>query len=195
MPMCIFLMQYYDNWSPACLCYTAMHGSYGLLWLLKHFTFRDPKWDVKTTVMGSINSFLTVLGPYWIAAYLLMSKAVEEPSMPWCAFCVVMYVLGVTMMMVADAHKHFVLRAKRGLITDGLFTYIRHPNYTGEMLLYGSFAALVGHPVPWLVLAWVWGMIFFPNMLAKEASMSRYPEWAGYYARSGMLLPPLSSLF
>ena len=34
--------------------------------------------------MGSINSFLTVLGPYWIAAYLLMSKAVEEPSMPWC---------------------------------------------------------------------------------------------------------------
>jgi hypothetical protein len=28
-------------------------------------------------------------------------------------------------------------------------------------------------------------------MLRKEASMSRYPEWAAYEARSGFLLPRL----
>ena len=29
------------------------------------------------------------------------------------------------------------------------------------------------------------------NMLMKEASMSRYPEWDAYKARTGMLLPRL----
>jgi hypothetical protein len=28
-------------------------------------------------------------------------------------------------------------------------------------------------------------------MLGKEASMSRYPEWAAYKSRTGMLLPRL----
>jgi hypothetical protein len=45
--------------------------------------------------------------------------------------------------------------------------------------------------IPWLVLAWVWIGVFLPNMLAKEASMSRYPEWEAYAARAGMLLPRL----
>ena len=43
---------------------------------------------------------------------------------------------------VADAQKYFTLRLKRGLITDGMYRYIRHPNYLGEMMLYGSFAPM-----------------------------------------------------
>jgi len=57
------------------------------------------------------------------------------------------------------------------------------------MMLYGSFAALSGNWLPWAVLAWVWTGIFLPNMLRKEASMSRYPEWPAYKARTGFLLP------
>ena len=69
---------------------------------------------------------------------------------------------------------------------------MRHPNYLGEMVLYGSFAVVAGHWIPWLVPAWVWLALFVPNMLGKEASMSRYPEWAAYKARTGMLLPAAS---
>jgi hypothetical protein len=93
--------------------------------------------------------------------------------------------------MVSDAHKHFVLQVRRGLITDGLFSRIRHPNYLGEMMLYASFALLAQHWAPWLVLLWVWAGVFLPNILAKEASMARYPEWAAYRARTGLLLPRL----
>ena len=39
--------------------------------------------------------------------------------------------------------KYFVLRARRGLITDGLFSRCRNPNYLGEMMIYGSFASMV----------------------------------------------------
>ena len=44
----------------------------------------------------------------------------------------------------ADVQKYFVLRAKRGLITDGLFSRSRNPNYLGEMFIYGSFAGNAG---------------------------------------------------
>merc|ERR1712220_44543 len=102
--------------------------------------------------MGSLNSLLFVLGPYWIAPYLLMSRTVLAPSGLRCLVCLVAYVLGVVIMTVADAHRHFVLQVKKGLIRDGLFRHIRHPNYLGEMMLYGAFAALVGHWVPYAVL-------------------------------------------
>jgi hypothetical protein len=39
------------------------------------------------------------------------------------------------------------------------------------------------------VLAWVWLGVFLPNMLRKDASMARYPEWAAYRARTWLLLP------
>jgi steroid 5-alpha reductase family enzyme len=46
-------------------------------------------------------------------------------------------------MIAADAQKYFTLRLQPGLITHGMFRYIRHPNYLGEMMIYGSFALMV----------------------------------------------------
>jgi hypothetical protein len=57
------------------------------------------------------------------------------------------------------------------------------------MMIYGSFALMVWHWLPFLVLAWVWGGLFTVNMIMKEASMSRYPEWPDYKARSRWLVP------
>ena len=41
-------------------------------------------------------------------------------------------------------------------------------------------------------LAWVWLGLFAVNMVLKEASMSRYPEWAAYKKRSWGLIPFVS---
>jgi hypothetical protein len=35
------------------------------------------------------------------------------------------------------------------------------------------------------------GSIFYVNMLSAESSLSRYPEWKTYKARSGMVFPKL----
>ncbi len=71
----------------------------------------------------------------------------------------------------------------------GMFRFVRHPNYTGEMMIYLGFALLVWHWLPFVVLAWVWGGLFASNMMAKEASMSRHPEWAAYKARTRRVIP------
>ena len=38
----------------------------------------------------------------------------------------------------SDAQKHFTLKVRIGLITDGFFTRIRHPNYLSEMMIFST---------------------------------------------------------
>ncbi len=184
------LMAAYDNWSVTAWTYAALHGSYGLVWLAKDRVFPDPNWERRVTFGGAVMLWLGALGLYWIAPVIVVTQRVEAPP-PLLFGAALLYALGVTLMVGADAQKFFTLRVKRGLITTGFFARVRHPNYLGEMMLYASFALLARHWAPWVVLAWVWGSVFLPNMLRKERSMARYPEWAAYVERSGFLLPKL----
>ena len=192
--VCLFLMHYYQNYGVAAQCYTVAHGSYGLVWLLKHFVIPDPTWDKRVTFLSAVNAFLLVLGPYWLAPYLLISRIAPEPSLTRCAVAMFVYIMGVVGMMITDCYKYVTLAHKKGLITDGPFRYVRHPNYLGEMMIYGAFAAMVPHWATKAVLAWVWLQLFVPNMLMKEARMSRHAQWDDYYARTGLLLPYLPAL-
>lgn len=189
------LMALSSNWSAAAWVYLGLHGAYGFVWLLKHVAFPDPSWEKRVTFGGALLSWLFVLGPYWVAPVLLVTDVLgharPNPSAAELGVSVFVHTLGVAIMIAADAQKTFTLRLRRGLITDGMFARVRHPNYLGEMMIYGAYAFLVGHWIPWAILAVVWTQVFTTNMLMKEASMSRYPEWAAYKARTGMLLPRL----
>jgi protein-S-isoprenylcysteine O-methyltransferase Ste14 len=68
-----------------------------------------------------------VLGWYWVFGWLLIS-GVARPAYPlpdWAWFC--LCIVGCVIMIAADAQKSFALRFKRGLITDGMYRFIRHP--------------------------------------------------------------------
>jgi protein-S-isoprenylcysteine O-methyltransferase Ste14 len=190
LPFVLGLMWAYGNGTVTAWTYAALHGSYGLIWLLKDRVFPDPSWSKRITVGGALASWLAVLGPYWVAPVILVSRRVE--AAPWLlGSAILLYALGVVVMIGSDTQKYFVLKERPGLITDGFFARVRHPNYLGEMMLYASFALLARHWLPWVILGWVWGGMFVPNMLRKEARMSRHPAWAAYKARSGFLIPKL----
>ena len=187
------LIWWYDNHSPAAWIYLALHGGYGLVWLIKDLSFPDPGWQKRITIGGGINAFLGVLGWYWVFGWLLISGTADPayplPEPVWFAGCILLCLVGSVLMIAADAQKFYTLRLQKGLITDGVHRWIRHPNYLGEMMIYGAFALMVWHWLPFLVLAWVWIGVFAVNMVHKEASMSRYPEWAAYKQRSWWLIP------
>lgn len=188
-----FLMWHYGNSSTAAWIYLALHGTYGLVWILKDMAFPDPSWQKRITMGGGINAMAGVLGWYWVFGWLLISGT-AQPDYPlspaaWYCLCITLCLFGSVLMIAADAQKYFTLRAQRGLITDGLYRYIRHPNYLGEMMIYGSFALMVWHWLPVVVLAWVWLGLFAVNMAMKEASLSRYLEWAAYKKRTWWLIP------
>ena len=195
---CVFLgalMLCYRPTFAAAWIYLALHGGYGLVWLIKDLTFPDPSWQRRATVLGGLASFALVLGWYWVFGWLLLARPAPPqyplPDAPWFCLCIALCLVGCALMLAADAQKYFTLRLRPGLITDGMFCYVRHPNYLGEMLIYASFALLVGHWLPWLVLAVVWSGLFAVNMVMKEASLARHPEWPAYRARTWWLLPGL----
>lgn len=188
-----FLIWYYQNTSLESWIYLAMHGTYGLVWILKDMSFPDPNWQKRITFGSSLMAFVGVLGWYWVFGWLLISGTVEPnyplPDYAWYALCISLCMFGSVIMIAADAQKYFTLRVQKGLITDGVHRYIRHPNYLGEMMIYGSFALMVWHWLPLIVLVVVWGGIFAINMILKEASMSRYKQWDDYKKRSWWLIP------
>lgn len=188
-----FWMWYYQNYSLAAWVYFALHGSYGIVWFIKDMAFPDPGWQPRITIAGGLVAFAAALGWYWVFGWLLIA-GVSQPDYPlpdgaWFALCTALCVLGCSIMVAADAQKFFTLRLRPGLITDGMFRHVRHPNYLGEMMIYGSFALMVWHWLPFAVLAFIWTFIFAVNMVMKEASLARYPGWAAYRSRSGWLLP------
>ena len=189
------LIACYRNTSTAAWVYLALHGSYGLIWLIKDLAFPDPNWQIRITIGAGINAFAAVLGPYWVFGWLLISGTSQPhyplPDVAWFALCISLCMIGSVIMIAADAQKFFTLRVQRGLITDGMHRWIRHPNYLGEMMIYASFAMMVWHWFPVLILSWVWLGLFAVNMAMKEASMSRYPQWAAYKKKSWWLIPLL----
>lgn len=187
------LMYFYQNFSIQAWVYLALHGSYGMIWILKDIIFPDRRWQARITFGGGIVAVLLVLGPYWVAPFLLISPVLGEAHMGasnvWIFISVFLYVAGLTLMLTSDAQKFYTLQHQKGLINTGLFRYIRHPNYLGEMLIYSSFAIITWYWIPWAILAWVWLGYFSVNIIMKERSMSRYDEWADYKKRSWYLLP------
>ena len=106
-----FLIWYYQNTSTAAWVYLALHGGYGLVWLIKDLTFPDPNWQIKITLGAGINAFLAVLGLYWVFGWLLISRTSQPvyplPEAVWFALCITLCLLGSVIMIAADAQKFY----------------------------------------------------------------------------------------
>ncbi len=207
------LMLACDVFTAPAWTYLAMHGSYGLVWVLKDVTAGGRRWrqPVGTGGLLATWAFLTL---YWVAPVTLVLGSAgvlalggwAPAGMPWRAAAVGLYAVGLFLMIGADVQKNTALgrggsgsggkgevagSPGGGLVTTGFFARVRHPNYLGEMMIYGSFALVVSHWLPWMILAGIWGLFFLPNMLAIEASLSRYPGYEAWRERTGFLAPKL----
>lgn len=189
-PVVVGLMWYFDNWSTEAYIYLAMHGTYSALWLLKYSMYADRRFEDRVPWWVGVPFIFVPLAGYYVAPYLLISSRVAVPP-PVIALALSVYILGVFYHYVSDAQKYYTLQIRKGLIKDGLFGRTRNPNYFGEILIYAGYAIMSFHWLPFLVLAgWVFGF-FVRNMLAKDRSMSRYPDFAEYKRRTGLLFPRL----
>ncbi|MEM7064686.1 MAG: DUF1295 domain-containing protein [Cyanobacteria bacterium P01_B01_bin.77] len=183
------LMLVYQNFTLGPWVYLALHGTYGILWLLKDKIYPDKQWEQEVPLPLGLIGFGAV-SLYWVAPFILISSGVEPPLL-LVAAAIALNILGVFLHYVSDAQKYYTLKYKSGLITEGLFSRCRNTNYLGEILIYLSFAMLTMHWLPFFILGGFIAGIFVPNILKKEKSLSRYPEFETYKANSGLLLPKL----
>jgi len=184
------LMMFYKNYSIAAWVYLSLHGTYGILWLLKEKIFPDPYFKEKINLVTSITGFI-FLGSYWIAPFILISSQ-KSVSYPIIAASISINIVGVFLHFASDAQKYFTLKIKKELIKDGFFKNIRNTNYLGEILIYLSFAILSMSYIPFAILALFFFGVFLPRMQKKDKSLAKYASFKEYKRISGLLLPKLN---
>lgn len=185
----LILMAYFNQWqNPTAWVYLALHGTYGWLWVLKSRIFPDRQWETDRG-LGYGLYIWAGLSLYWIAPYLITSRGVQAPA--WLlGLTVSLYTLGVFLHYAADMQKYIELKYNPGhLITDGLMSRTRNLNYFGELLIYLGFGLLALHWLPILIIALFFGLVWAPNMIKKDKSLSRYPEFLEYKRKSKLFIP------
>ncbi len=69
----IFLIWYFQNFSHPMMTYSVLHGTYGILWYIKHRVFPDESLQAHCTFMCALVCWVLILAPYMVPAYLLAS--------------------------------------------------------------------------------------------------------------------------
>ena len=186
----LLLMGLYDRWESATAwLYFGLHGGYGLFWILKSRMFGDKQWEQPCGIGYGLYIW-GGLSLYWITPWLIISSKTEVPAW-WLGAAAFGFGLGVFYHFAADMQKHTSLRLQPGLFTDGVWSNSRNPNYFGELLIYASFSSLAKHWIPYVVMAIFMSIVWIPNMLKKDKSLSRYDAFAEYKSRSGLIFPKL----
>jgi protein-S-isoprenylcysteine O-methyltransferase Ste14 len=185
----LVMMAYFNQWqNPTAWVYLALHGTYGILWVLKSRIFPDKQWETERG-LGYGLVIWAGLSLYWIAPFIITSRGVQAPA--WLlGLAVSLYTLGVFLHYAADMQKFIELKYNPGqLITDGLLSRTRNINYFGELLIYLGFGLLAMHWLPILVIVLFIALLWAPNMLKKDKSLSRYPEFLEYKRKSKLFIP------
>lgn len=186
-PLILGMMYWFHNWSTEAFVYLGLHASYAMLWLLKSAIYPDKSFAGRRLPFWIGTQVFCLLGTYYTIPYLLLSRHVSLQA--WVLGVVICcYTVGIFLHFVGDAQKYYTLQVRSGLIEDGLFSRTRNPNYLGETLIYSSFAIASWHWLSFLVLGG-WFCFYFANMRRKDNSLARYPNFASYKAKTGMLLP------
>ena len=184
----LIIISYYNQWdNETAWLYLALHGTYGILWILKSRIFGDKQWEQPTNLLFGILIFgLLVL--YWIAPWLITSRDIHAPA--WLlGASVSIYGFGLFFHFTSDIQKYTALKLKPGLITTEMFSRCRNINYFGELLIYLGFCMLSMHWIPFAVLGFFVVTVWVPNMIKKDLSLARYPEFRNYKSRSSMFFP------
>ena len=183
----IGLMIFYQNFTIAPFVYLALHGTYGILWLLKEKIFPDPYFKEKVNFLTSVTGFV-FLGSYWIAPFILISSQRSVPNIIISA-SISINIIGVFLHFASDAQKYFSLKLKKDLIKEGFFKNVRNTNYLGEILIYLSFAILSMHIIPFIILGVFFFIVFLPRMIRKDKSLKKYDLFEEYKSKTGLLFP------
>ena len=187
----LILMNYFDNFTKTAYLYLSLHGTYGIVWLLKDLVIPDKSWEKKTTLLSSLSVFILVLGLYWVSPFLIIKNR-EYISNSKMTLSIFIHTIGCVLMMASDTQKFFEIRLGKKLVNDGWFKNSRNTNYLGEMMIYFTYALIGVSYVPYFILLFIWSILFFPNMINKDIRIAKKTGGKKYINSSNLLIPKLN---
>ena len=167
--------------------YLALQVSYCGWFLLKQAILREPLYRERDSA-PQVAMVVALVGVFYALPGWLAFTNPDPVSEVVLAASVALFFFGSMINSGADIQKSAALRARPGLVTDGFWRLSRNINYFGDLLRYSAFALLSGSPWSWSVVLVVLG-ISLGRMRMKEASLSRYADYAAYRRGVPSLIP------
>ena len=191
----IGLIIYFKQWdNQIALLYLSLHGTYGLLWITKSYIFPDKQWESRTSIFYGLLIWAS-LSLYWVAPYLIVTNTniapiFSNPHPAYFSACISMYIVGIFLHFTSDMQKYIYLKLNPGvLITNYMFLKVRNTNYLGELFIYLGFVLLACDWFPLLALFLFIFIVWIPNMIKKDKSLSKYNDFKDYKNKTNRLFP------
>lgn len=129
-----------------------------------------------------------------LAPFAMEIPAVASPSALLLALSSAVASLGLAVAIggLSSLRRNFgILPEARGLTTSGLYRFVRHPVYLGEMVALGALVLPLATPRNLLVLLGVWGLQILRTYYEEAVLARQFPSYAEYQRRTRRLLPGL----
>lgn len=143
---------------------------------------------ILTAVFGIDIPFLHIKGHLWASLFGLSAQwAIYEMLIGYS-------VMGLGIVLVTAGWKK-IYQAKGGLVTDGIYRYTRHPQYTGIILI--TIGALIHWPTLLTAIMWPILLLAYYKLARKEekdAAKKFGEEYKRYKTKTPMFLPSYQML-
>ncbi len=173
------------------ILYACMHISYCCWWLLEQKIYPDRSQQMfteKIGLSGFAGALLIVGILYSLPAFLAFSNH-KELSIAATATAVPLFYFGSLINTAADIQKSTAKLSGAGLVRSGIWSGVRHINYTGDLMRYLSFSVIAGSAWAFLVPLSIL-ILYLQRIRNNEMSMrTKYQDYPDYESTSYCLIP------
>ena len=173
------------------ILYACMHISYCVWWLLEQRIYPERRtflFQEKVGPIGLISAVLIIGVFYSLPAFLAFFNP-NPLTIAATATAIPLFYFGSLINTSADVQKMTAKTLGRGLVSDGIWSQVRHVNYSGDLMRYLSFAVVAGSAWAFLVPLAI-AALYLQRIGEKETAMGeKHPDFAAYRQRTTRLIP------
>ena len=173
------------------ILYACMHISYCLWWLLEQKIYPERRKQIfteKVNTAGFIGAIIIVGIFYSLPAFLAFTNPTNL-SIAATATAIPLFYFGSLINTAADIQKTTEKASGVGLVRSGIWSGVRHVNYTGDLMRYLSFSVVAGSSWAFLVPLSIF-FLYIQRIRDKESSMKfKYQDFSDYKSKSFYLIP------
>ncbi len=173
------------------ILYACMHISYCVWWLVEQRIYPERRtflFQEKVGPVGVISAIMIIGVFYSLPAFLAFFNS-DPLTIVATATAIPLFYFGSLINTSADVQKMTAKTLGLDLVNDGIWSQVRHVNYSGDLMRYLSFAVIAGSVWAYLVPLAITAL-YLQRIGDKEKSMNeKYSGFAAYRQHTTRLIP------
>jgi steroid 5-alpha reductase family enzyme len=171
--------------------YLCLHISYCCWWLLEQWLFPQRRQQIFTNKIGLFTFLFALLfgGVFYALPGYFAFTNLKPIAYSTVVVALPLYIFGSLINATADVQKMTAKSMGATLVNDGIWRFVRHVNYFGDLMRYISFSIISGSLWAFLLPGIIF-LLYLQRIVQQEQSMAaKYPDFAVYQQNSARLFP------